>query len=114
MFEKFRAVTVEQGRFDVDPADYVSAPQMGWDAMLEKTGVVLYLITDPAIYLMIETGMRGGVCLISKLHAQANNPMVGNNDTEQPLTYIVEWAANNLYGWAWSQFLVLNHFKWEA
>ena len=58
MFEKFRAVSMEQGRFDVDPAHYVSAPQMAWDAMLKKTGVVMDLITDPAMYRMIESGIR--------------------------------------------------------
>ena len=60
---------MEQGRFELDPAHYVSAPQMAWDAMLKKTDVVLDLIPDPAMSLMIESGMRGGVCMISKRHA---------------------------------------------
>ena len=47
VFEKFRSVSMEQGRFEVDPAHYVSAPQMAWDAMLKKTDVVLDLLTDP-------------------------------------------------------------------
>ena len=114
MVEKFGAVSMEQGRVHVDPAHYVSAPQMAWDAMLKKTGVVLDLITDPAMYLMIESGIRGGVCMISKRHAKANNPMGGNNDPEHALSYIVDWDANNLYGWAMSKFLTLNHFKWVS
>ena len=69
VFEKFRSVSMEQGRFEVDPAHYLSAPQMAWDAMLKKRDVVLYLITDLAMYLMIESGMRGGVCMKSKRHA---------------------------------------------
>ena len=105
---------MEQSRLEVDSAHYVSAPQRAWDAMLKKTGLVLDLITYLAMYLMIESGMRGGVCMISKRHAQANNPMVGNNDPEQPLSYIVDWDANNLYGWEMSQFLPLNHFKGVA
>ena len=103
---------MEQGRFEVDHAHYVSAHQMAGDAMLKKTDVVMDLITDPAMYLMIERGMRGGVCMISKRHAQTNNPMVGNNDPEQPLSYIVDLDANKLYGWAMSQFLPQQHFKW--
>ena len=114
VFEKFRAVSMEQGRFEVDTAHYVSAPQMACDAMLKKTDFVLDLITEPAMYLMIESGMSGGVCMISKRHAQANNPMVGNNDPEQPFSYILAWEANNLYGWAMSQFLPLNRFKWVS
>ena len=66
VFEKFRAVSMEQGRFEVDPAHYVSAPQMAWDAMLKKTDVVMDLITDPAMYLRIEGGMRGDGFMISK------------------------------------------------
>ena len=55
-----------------------------------------HLITDPTIYLLIESGMRGGVCMISKRHAEANNPMVGNNDREEACSYILDWDANNL------------------
>ena len=84
VFEKFRSVSMEQGRFELDSAHYVSAPQMAWDAMLKKTDLLLDLITDPAMYLMIESGMRGGVCMISNRHAQAKNPMVGNNDHCSP------------------------------
>ena len=40
---------MEQGRFEVDPAHYVSSPQMSCDAMLKKTDVVLELITDPGM-----------------------------------------------------------------
>ena len=102
---------MEQGRFEVDPAHYVSAPQMAWDAMLKKTGVTLDLITESAMYLMIESGMRGGVCMISKRHAQANNPPVGNFISKQSLSYISDSDSNNLYGWAMSQFLPLSYFS---
>ena len=40
---------MEQGRFEVDPAQYMSASKMAWDAMLKKRGVQLDLITDPAM-----------------------------------------------------------------
>ena len=33
---------------------------MAGDKMIKKTGVTLDLITDPAMYLMIESGMREG------------------------------------------------------
>ena len=84
VFEKFRSVTMEQGRFEVDPAHFNSAPQMASDAMLKKTGVVLHLSTDAAMYLIIESVMSGGVCMNSKRHARPNNRMVGNNDRSRP------------------------------
>ena len=82
VFERFRSVSMEQGRFEMDPAHYVSAPQMAWDAMLKKTGATLDLITDPAMYQMIESGMRGGVCMISQRYAKANNELVGEYNPE--------------------------------
>ena len=79
--------------------------------MLKKTDVVLHLITDPAMYLMIESGMSGGVCMISKCHAKPNTPKLGNNEPEQPLSYIVHWDAKNLYGCVLSQVVAVNHLK---
>ena len=49
--------------------------------------------------------------MTSNRHAQANNPAVGTFNTEQPLSYIVDWVANNLDGCAMSQFLPFEHFS---
>ena len=106
VFETFRSVSLTPGKFEVDPAHYVSAPQMAWDAMLKKTGMTLDLITDPAMYLMIEGGMRGGVCMISKRYAKANNKDMGAlYNPNLPSKYILYLDANNLYGWPMSQYL---------
>ena len=113
VFETFRSVSLEADRFGVDPAHYVSAPQMAWDAMLKKTGVTLDLITDPAMYLLFEGGMRGGVCAISKRLSQANNQLMGQAyDPTKPSIYIVDLDANNLSGWAMSQSLPSGNFQW--
>ena len=37
----------EAGNYELDPAPYVCAPQLSWDAMLKQTRVQLELITDP-------------------------------------------------------------------
>ena len=70
VFETFRDVNLSQGKFEIDPAHYVSAPQMAWDAMLKKIEVTLDLLTDKSMYQMIEGGMGGGVCMISKRFAE--------------------------------------------
>ena len=62
------------------------------------------------MYLMIERGMPGGVCMISKRRSKADNTQVGNIDPKQPLSNIVDWDANNVYGWAMSQFLPMSQF----
>ena len=111
-FERFRSVSMEKGRFEVDPAHYELAPQIDWDAMLKKRGMTLDLITDLAMYQMIDSGMRGGVCMISPRYAKANNELVGEYNPEQPKTYMSDWDANNLNGWAMSQPLPYGKFEW--
>ena len=113
VFETFRDVSLTQGKFEIDPAHYVSAPQMAWDAMLKKTDATLALITDPSMYQMIEGGMRGGVCMISKRYARANNKPMGRlYDPRIKASYITYLDANNLYGWAMSQCLPYGKFEW--
>ncbi len=79
-------------------AHYISFPPLSWDAMLKVTGVNLTLISDPAMYQLIDSGMRGGVCMISKRHAKANNKYMGKEyDPTKPTKHIIYWDANNLY-----------------
>ena len=76
---------MERGRLEVDPVHYVSAEQLACDALSQKTGVELHLIPDRAMYLLIVSGMLGGVWRIIKRHARANNRLLGNVDLGQPL-----------------------------
>ena len=69
---------------------------MAWHAMVQKMPVTMDLIIDPAMYLLIESDMRRGICMINKRHTQANIPPLGKFNPEQPLSYIVDWDANNL------------------
>ena len=106
VFETFRSVSMTKGNFEVDPALYLSAPQRAWDAMLKKTGAVLHLISDPAMNLRIEGGMRGGLCMISRRYGKANNAALGAlYDPTQPTSHILYLDANNFHGWAMVQFL---------
>ena len=77
LFEMFRRLSMTTSKFEVDPAQYLSASQMACEAMLKKTGLTMDLIFDPAIYLMNEGGLRGAVCMINRRHAKANNPALG-------------------------------------
>jgi len=104
VFEEFRTVCLET--YQLDPTYYLSAPQLSWDAMLKKTEVELQLISDPAMFSMIDSGIRGGVAMISTRYAHANNEQMGPLfDPTQPVSFIKGLDANNLYGWAMSQSL---------
>ena len=111
VFKNFRKVCQE--KYGLDPAHYYSAPGLSWDALLKKTGVELELLTDMDMHLMIERGMRGGISMVSKRHAKANNPRVEGYDPAQPTNYITYFDANNLYGWAMSLPLPKKGFHWK-
>jgi len=111
VFENFRKVC--QGKYDLDPAHYYSAPGLSWDALLKKTGVELELLTDLDMHLFIERGMRGGISMVSKSYAKANNPLVEGYNPAEPTTYITYLDANNLYGWAMSLPLPKSGFHWK-
>ena len=113
VFETFPDVNLNKGKFTMDPAHYVSVPLMARDAIFKKTGFVMDLISGPDMYRMIESRMRGGVWMISKRHAKATNTEFGSlYDPDKPNSSIITLDANNLYGWAMSQFLPQVKFKW--
>ena len=100
-------------QFGLDPAHYYTSPGLSWDALLKKTGVELELLTDYDQHLFIEKGMRGGISMVPKRHAKANNHLVDGYNPEKPSSYILYLDANNLYGWAMSQPLPTGAFRWE-
>ena len=59
--------------YELDPVYFVSAPGLAWQACLKKTEVKLELITDYDLILMIEKGIRGGICQATYRHAKVNN-----------------------------------------
>ena len=63
--------------------------------------------------LMIEAGIRGGMCQSVHRYANANNKYMKNYDKKIESSYLTYLDANNLYGWAMSQKLPVNGFKWE-
>ena len=106
-------IVEEEGNYELDPAHYVSAPQLSWDAMLKQTKCTLELITDPEMYRMLANSMRGGICMISGRYSKANNKYMGALfDPSKPTIYIVNLDANNLYGKAMSYPMPQSGFTW--
>ena len=64
-------------------------------------------------HLFTERGMRGGISMVSKRYAKANNPLVEGYDTAEPTNYITYLDANSLYGWAMSLPLPKKGFHWK-
>ena len=63
--------------------------------------------------LMVEKGNRGGICHAINRYAKANNKYMENYDENKESSYIWYLDANNLYGWAMSQKLPVDGFKWK-
>ena len=59
----------------VDPAHYTSSPGMSWDSVLKMTKAEIELITDIELYNFFKKGLRGGISMVSKRYAKANNPL---------------------------------------
>ena len=56
--------------------------------------------------------MRGGIFYITKRFSKADNEPIKSHDNTKPSKYITYLDANNLYGWAMSQYLPHGKFKW--
>ena len=62
--------------------------------------------------LMVEKGTKGGICQAIHRYAKANNKYTKNHDKDIISSNFMYLDANNLYGWAMSQKLPVNGFKW--
>ena len=49
--------------------------------------------------LMVEKGIRGGICHSIYRYAKANNKYMKYYDKNKESSYIQYWDVNNLYGW---------------
>ena len=91
---------------------FLSLPGLAWQACLKKTNIELELLTDYDILLMVEEGIRCGICHSIHRYAKANNKYMKNYNNNEESSYIQYLDANNLYGWAMSKKLPGNGFKW--
>ena len=110
VFEDFRNTCINV--CELDSAQILSLPGLAWQACFKKTNIKLELLTDYDMLLIVEEGIRGGICHSIHRHTRANNKYMTNYDENKESSYIQYLDANNLYGWAMSQKLPVNGFKW--
>ena len=68
---EFRNKCIET--YELDPAHFLSAPGLAWQACLKKTEVELKLLTNIDKLLMAEKKIRGGICQAIHRYPKANN-----------------------------------------
>ena len=110
VFENFRNKCLEV--YELDPAHFLSLSGLAWQACLKKTNVKLELLTDYDMLLMVEEGIRGGICHSIHRYTKANNKYMKDYNKNIESSYIQNLDTNNLYSWAMSQKLPRNNFKW--
>ena len=110
VFENFRKTCLKY--YKLDPCHYFTSPGLSWDAMLKMTNIKLELMTDIDMFQFIEKGLHGGISYIANRYGKANNKYMKKYDEKAPSKYIMYLDANNLYGWAMSQYLPTSGFRW--
>lgn len=81
IFEHFRDCCLKNCK--LEPAHYLTAPWLAWDAIFKLPEVNLDLISDYELYFIIEKWIRGGIFQYIKRYSKANIKnhliqMVGN------------------------------------
>ena len=82
VFENFRNKCIEI--YGLGPVNFVPAPGLAWQVCFVK----LELLTDYDMILMIEKGIRGGICQATHRYAKANNKYMKNYDKNNESSYI--------------------------
>ena len=100
VFENFRDKCIEI--YELDPAHFLSAPGLAWQACLKKTKVELELLTDIDMLLMVEKGTTGGICQAIHRYAKANNKYMKNYNKDVISSYLMYLDTSNLCGLAMS------------
>nr|XP_042902165.1 uncharacterized protein LOC122270103 [Parasteatoda tepidariorum] len=109
--EHFRGVCLKTYKWD--PAWYFTAPGLSWDGMLKTTEVEVELLTNYDMMLMLEKGTRRGISQCCNRYGRANNKYMKDYDKNKKSNYLMCLDANNLYGWAMSQYLPYGGFRWS-
>ena len=69
-------------------------------------------MTNIDTLLMVEKGIRRGICHAIYRYTKANNKCIKDYDKNKESSYLKYWDVNNLYRWAMWQKLAVNGFKW--
>ena len=87
--------------YKINPLYSYSLPGYTWKAGLKLTNIKLDFIKDKNLLLLLENNIRGGISsVMGDRHVQS--------DENKQISYI---DANNLYGWAMSQYLPTGEFE---
>ena len=74
--------------YELDPAKFLSAPVIAWQAALKRPKVKLDILTDVDMLLMIQKGIRGRIYHSVYRYAKVNNKYMKDYDENKQSSYI--------------------------
>ena len=86
VFKNIRNIYLEI--YEFDPARFLTAPWLAWEAAFKKTEVKLYLLTDIDMLFMVKEGIRGGICHAIHRYAKAINKYMKDYDLDKESSYL--------------------------
>ena len=66
-------------------------------SLFKKTGIKLELLTDNDMLLMVEKGIRGGICQAVFRYAKGNNKYMKNYDKNEESSFLQYLDADSQY-----------------
>ena len=97
--------------YESDPDRFLTAPVLAWQASLKKAKLKLNLLSAINMLLMVEKGIRGGICHAIHRYAKAYKKYMKDCDNIKESSHLKYWDVNNLYWWTMSQRLSVDGFK---
>ena len=97
VFENFGNIYIKV--YELGRAHFLFAPGLAWQACLKETEVKLEFLTAVDMLLMVEKGIRGGICHAMHRYAKANNKYTKDYNKDEEESFLEYLDANNLYGW---------------
>ena len=80
---------IERHIYGLDPAKFISAPGLAWQAALKRTKVKLDLLTNIDMLLIVEKCVRGRICYSIYQYANANDKYMQDYDKNKVLSKII-------------------------
>lgn len=105
----------------LEPSTFVSLPSYSLNNLLRRKQIQnpsfkieLFNKEQSDMYMFSESGIRGGISTITNRYAQANNKYMKDYDSSKPTSFIKYLDANNLYGYAMSEYLPIGNYHWDT
>ena len=85
VFEQFRKICL---KLHLDPVKFLLAPELAAQAALKKAKIKLKLLTDINMVLIVEEGIKGGICHAIHQYVRANNKYMKDYNKNKELSYL--------------------------